>query len=120
MGQGQGAFTVVYHNGLGVVSVCGAGGAIAHMAYCHVPLAQPGQGFWGKYLLHQADVLVGGNDAVVAHGNAAALLPPVLQSKETIVGSGCHLPVVLGVNAKDAAFLSQFLHELGILLCVGT
>ena len=116
--QGQRPFTVVYHNGLGIIPVCNAGGPIAHMTHCHVPLPQPGQNFRGNHLFHQAQVFVGRNDAVVAHGNAAALLPPVLQGKEAVIAGGGDLLVLLTIDAEDTAFLSQLSHRLGILLTI--
>ena len=114
--QGQGPFTVVYHNGLGIIPVCGAGGPISHMTHRHMPLPQPGQHFWGKHLFYQAQVFMRRNDAVVAHSNAAALLPPMLQGKEAVIAGSGNLLIFLSIDAEDAAFLSQLSHRLGILL----
>ena len=61
---------------------------------------------------------MGRNDAVVAHGNAAALLPPVLQGKEAVIAGGGDLLVLLTIDAEDTAFLSQLSHRLGILLTI--
>ena len=109
MRQGQRAFAVIDHNGLGVIPVRGAGGAVAHMAHSHVPRSQPGQRLRCEYVLYQPEVLVGGYDAVVAYRNAAALLAPVLQGKQAVVRRGGDLPAFPRVNAENAALLSQLL-----------
>ena len=47
------------------------------------------------------------NNALVRHGNAAALLPSVLQGKKSVVAGIGRVEAAVAENAEDAALLVQ-------------
>ena len=73
-------------DGLAVAPVGGPGGAVAGVAHRHSSLGEPVQRFTGEHLPHQPKVLVGGEHPVIVDHDAAALLSPVLEGIETVVG----------------------------------
>ena len=96
---------MVYQNRLNVALVVGAGGAVAHVAHGDVAGAQGLEPFPGEHLADQAHVPPGGKEAVVVHHNAGALLAPVLQGIECVIGVGGHIRGGFGKDAEDAALL---------------
>ena len=102
--QGHGAFHVVHHDGLGVGPAGAAGGAVAHVADGHVALAQLFHFHGGEHVVHQPGVLMGGEDPVVVHHDAAAFLAPVLQGEKAVVYGGRHVALFRGQHAENAAF----------------
>ncbi len=103
VGYGQGALDVLEGQGLGVLPAAAAGGGVAHVAHGH-GAPQLVQNFRGEHLSHKAQVLVKGHLTVLNGGDAAGLLSPVLEGKETIIdGAGA---VTGGVqHAEDTTFL---------------
>ena len=108
--QGHRAPAMPDDHGLGVGPHPAAGRGIADMARCHVgrgggKTAQHGR---GEHLVHQAEIPVAGDDAIVVDGDAAALLAAMLQSVQGRVGCGCH---ILGpgtvIDAEHTALFMQ-------------
>ena len=113
MAQSQGALEVVDEHGLSVDAALCAGGAVAAVAHGHAALVQLFQHVAGKDLVDQAHVLVAVDHAVVVDGDAAALLPAMLQGVERVVGGGHHAGFsVLEVDAEYAAFLMQLVKRV--------
>ena len=111
MAQRHGALHVVDHDGLGVHPGGGAGSAVAHMAHGHVAQAQLRHFVRGEHVVHQAVVLMGGEQAVVVHHDAAAFLAPVLQGEQPVIRRGRHVALFLRQYAEYAAFLMQLTHK---------
>ena len=105
VGQGQLALLVVDLDGPAVAPAGGAGGGVAGVGDHHLPLREGGQHLFGKDLVDQAQVLVGSEDAVVIHDDAATLLAPVLEGEEAVVGQVGHVGGRRRHHAEDAAFL---------------
>ena len=80
--QGHRAPAMPDDHGLGVCPYPTPGGGIADMAGGHVGCGagHRRQHRRGKHLVHQAEVPVAGDDAIVVDGDAAALLAAMLQS----------------------------------------
>ena len=91
VGQGHAALLVVNLDGLAVASVGGSGGAVAGVPHRHGPLGKPVQDLSGEDLPHQPQVLVGGEYPVVVDHDAAALLSPVLESIQAVIGQPAHV-----------------------------
>ena len=100
------SFHMVHYNRLSVQAAVGTGGAVAHMAYRHIPLAQFFQYRLRKNIVYQTYIFIRLKDAVIVHHNAAALLPPVLQSKQPIISRSRHIHFMRGKNPENAAFFS--------------
>ena len=115
VGQGHAALAVVDEQGLGVEAAVGAGGGVAHVAHGDVALSQGFQAGAVEDLSHQARVPPGAEDPVVVQGDAGALLAPVLQGVEPVVGQARQVPLLRGPEAQHAAFLPgtvSFTHPL--------
>ena len=100
VGQGIGLFLVGNHKRLGIDQHGIAGGGVAHMAH-GAGTGKPGHVAGGKDLVDQAHVLVADDMGVFCHGDARALLAPVLQGVKPEIGQPGRLFVV--VNAEDTA-----------------
>ena len=93
-------------HGLGVGPDAAAGGSVADMAGGHMGrgLCQRAQHRRGEHLIDKAEVPVAVDDAVVVHGDAAALLSAMLQRVQGRVGGSGH---ILGagtvIDAENAA-----------------
>ena len=107
--QGHAALDVAHHQRLGLAAAGNAGLGIAAVAQGHLAvLRQVGHHVPGEHIVHQAQVPVVADDPVVVDGHAAALLAPVLQSVEGVVGVGHHVFLAgFIVYGKHAAFLVQ-------------
>ena len=106
--EGHGAPAVPDDHGLGVGPHPAAGGGVADMAGGHVSLglAHIGHHLRGKDFVHQTEVPVAGDDAVLVDGHAAALLAAVLQSVQGGIDRHGHiLGAGLIVDTKNAALL---------------
>ena len=105
VGQGQGSLDIPQRQRLGVLPAGPARGGIAHMAHRHGPV-QPVQDRLVKHLPHQSRVLVIGHLPVIDGGDAAGLLPPVLEGVQTIIGGA---GAVSGwvIDAEHAALLMK-------------
>ena len=88
MAQGHRPLAVVDQHRLGVVAVEGAGGGIAAMAHGQLAPVHLAQHIRAEDIVHQAYILVAGDDAVPVDGNAAALLTPVLKSIQRVIHVG--------------------------------
>ncbi len=84
MAEGHGAPAMPDDHRLGIGPDAAAGGGIADMSGSHMGrgLCQRGQHRRGEHLIDKTQIAVAGDDAVVIHSDAAALLPAVLQSVE--------------------------------------
>ena len=91
VGQGHAALLVVDLNGLAVAPVGGPGGAVAGVAHRHSSPGESVQNLFGEDLPHQPQVLVGGEHPVVVDHDAAALLSPVLESIQAVIGQPAHV-----------------------------
>ena len=105
VGQGHAALVVVHQDGLDVALVVGPGGAVAHVAHGDGPRAQRAEPLCREHVVHQPHVPVGGEDPVVVHRDAGALLPPVLEGIQGVVGQGGHIGSLRRVHAEHAALL---------------
>ena len=103
--QGELTFLVVYNNGLAVCAVCAAGGAVAHMPHRHAAIGKLVHYRLCKYIIHRAEILVYGENAVIVNYNAAALLPSVLQCVQRVVCHSGEIVCLPGVCAEYAALL---------------
>ena len=86
MGQGHAALEVVDHNGLYVALVVGTGGGVAYMTHGDVPLAQGMKPLGREYLADQSHIAAGGKNPLIVDHDAGALLAPMLQGKQAIIG----------------------------------
>ena len=59
--------------------------AVAHMTDGHRALGEAREDFARKDVVDESEILVRGKDAVVVHGDAAALLAAVLQRVESVI-----------------------------------
>ena len=113
--QGHGAPAVADNHGLGVGPHPAAGGGVAHMAGGHVGLglAHRSHHLGGEHLVHQPQVPVAGDDAVLVDGHAAAFLAPVLQGVQGRIHGHRH---ILGagfvVDAEDTALLVEGISKI--------
>ena len=104
--QGHGAPPVPDDHGLGVGPHPAARRCVADVAGGHVGCraGNTGQHRRGEHLVHKAEIPVAGDNAVLVHCDAAALLPAVLQRVQRRVGGSRH---ILGARAvidtKNAA-----------------
>ena len=96
---------MVDDQGLGVDTALVAGGGVADMAHGHVAGAQVLQDLGGKDLADQSHILVAGDDAVVIDGDAGALLAPVLEGIQGVVGAGGGISDAVHAEPEDPAFL---------------
>ena len=101
----QGALHIFDGQGLGVLPLPGPGGGIAHMAHGHGPI-QPLKGLFVKHLADQAHILIKGLLPVVDGGDAAGLLPPVLQGIQPVIGGLGAAPRRI-IDTEHAALLVQ-------------
>ena len=98
---------MVDDHGLGVGAALAPGGGVAYMAHGHAAPAQPLQHLGGEYLADQAHVFVAGDHAAVVDGDARALLAPVLQGVEGVIGDGGGVLRAGGTQTEDAALLMK-------------
>ena len=104
--EGHGAPAMPDDHGLGVGPDAAAGGGVADMAGGHMGrgLCQRSQHRRGEHLIDKAEVPVAVDDAVIVHGDAAALLPTVLQSVQGRVSGSRHiLRACTVIDAENAA-----------------
>ena len=112
MGQGQLALHMVHHNGLAVCPVGGTGGSVTHMAHGHGPARELLHHITGEHIPHLPQIPVGGENAVLIDDDAAALLAPVLQSIQPIVGQIRQVLRLWRPGTEDAALLMNLLHRI--------
>ena len=115
VGQRQLALLVVDLDGLAVVSVVGAGSAVAHMTHRHGAIGEVVHDVLGEHIADEPQILVGVKESVVTDHDAAALLPSVLEGVETVVGGAGHRSGLWGIDAKDAALFVKFFHKYLLL-----
>ena len=75
-----------------------------HMAHGDGAGPQLRQALPGKHLVHQSHIPVGGKHAIVIDNNSGALLSPVLQGVQRVIGIGRHIGGLRRSNAEHAAF----------------
>ena len=90
VGKSHLALLMVDLDGLAVRSAVAAGRAVARMGDSHPALRELHQIVARKDFVDNAHILARGKHAVVVDDYAAALLPSVLQSVETVVGEISH------------------------------
>ena len=106
--EGHAALDVADDEGLGVLAALAAGGAVAAVGDGHAPLGQLAEHVLREDLADEARVRVAGDDAVVVHGDAAALLAAVLQGVERVVRDAQDVRALFPhVDAEYAALLVQ-------------
>ena len=105
VGQGHAALVVVHQDGLDVPLVVGPGGAVAHVAYGDGARAQGAEPLRRKHLVHQPHIPVRGEHAIIVHRDAGALLAPVLEGVQGVIGQGGHIRRLRRVHAEHAALL---------------
>ena len=115
VGNDQAALDVIHAKGLNVAPVVAAGGGIARMADGNAPL-HPGEDLLVKDLVHQSQILVKADQVAVVDGDAAGLLPAVLQGIQCVINAsgsidGFGIPVE---DAEHAAFFVDLLQGLSL------
>jgi hypothetical protein len=85
------------------------------MAHSHGAGTKVPEDVGGENLVHQAHILVVVEETVVPHHDAAALLPPVLEGKETIIDRRGDGTAGLAEHTKDATFFMERSHEQTLL-----
>ena len=111
----HGTLAVMQNHRLRVGPAALTGGGIAHMAGGHLgTLGQLLQNALGENLADKAQIAVAGKHAVHIQGDAAALLPAVLQRVQCAVDVADHIGRAgFIVDTKDAALLVQTLGIMG-------
>ena len=132
VGQTQGSFYIIEHQGLRVFPGTAAGRGIPHMAHADIAL-QTLQRLRRKYLVAKAHPLMGRylplGSFCVAHRYTAAFLSPVLQGKKPVVYGPGHIVPIKIIHPENPALLTQFIrpnikihqvliHEVMSFLCV--
>lgn len=102
-------------DGLAVVPVVGAGGAVAHVSHRHGAVGEVAHDVLGEHVADESQILVGVEESVVTDHDAAALLSSVLEGVEAVVGGAGHRGGLRGVDAKDAALFVKFFHKYLLL-----
>ena len=92
---------------LAVASACRACRAVAYMTDGNLALGEAGKNLAGKDIVDESEILVRGKDAVIVHGDAAALLPAVLQRVKGVVG---HRRDVRRLGRKYAEYTAFFMY----------
>ena len=72
------SFIVIYEDRLSIKAGIGSGRAVTHMTYRHIALSQSVKAFGSEHIVHKTGVLVGIENAVIVHNDAAAFLSSVL------------------------------------------
>ena len=110
MRKPQRSLHVVQHQRLRVFSGAASRRGIPHVSHADIPL-QPADVLRMKDLVDQSHVLYGSDLSLrpggIAHGDAAALLPSVLQGEKPVINRPRHIFSVKIVHAEDAAFFLQ-------------
>ena len=113
--QRQLALLVVDLDGLAVVPVVGAGGAVADVPHRHGAVGEVVHDVLGEHVADESQILVGVEESVVTDHDAAALLTTVLEGVEAVIGGAGHRGGLRGVDAKDAALFVKFFHKYLLL-----
>ena len=95
------AFMVIDDDGLGVALAVGAGGSIADVSHDDVAGPQLFDALLWENLVDQPLVAIGGEHPVIIDRDPRALLPPVLEGKQPVIGQRGHIGGRSGKNAKD-------------------
>ena len=104
----QCSFDVAHDKRLGILPDARARGGLPHMADSDLALQFP-QNFIIEGLRHQSHIFITGNDPLVVYGNAAALLPSVLEGQEPVVCGICRVQCAIHrIDAEYAALLMWF------------
>ena len=98
MGQSHLALLVIHLHGLAVVPVVCAGGAVTHMPHSHGSGRKMRQFFFRKDLAHLTQILMGMEDPILVHYDAAALLPAVLQGIQAVVHITGQIIILRGID----------------------
>ena len=101
VGQGHPAFMVIDDDGLSVALAVGAGGSIADVSHDDVAGPQLFDALLWENLVDQPLVAIGGKHPVIIDRDPRALLPPVLEGKQPVIGQRGHIGSCSGKNAKD-------------------
>ncbi len=87
-------------------------GGVATVRHTHIAARHRFQRRLGEYFAHKPQFTALIEDAVVVHGNAAALLSAVLQRVQTVIGGGHYIQIIFTAeHAEYAAFLMQLFAE---------
>lgn len=90
--------------------------AVAHMTDGHRALGEAREDFARKDVVDESEILVRGKDAVVVHGDAAALLAAVLQRVESVIR---HRGDVCRLGGKCAEYAAFFMYAHSCASCLG-
>src|SRR5699024_1703397 len=111
VGQRQRSFDIAEDKRLGIGQLGGSRGGIPHMTDPQVAM-EGAQAFFFKYLTHQShalmEVYISSWPRGIADGDAAGLLPSVLEGGESIVDRGRRVVSGKIINAENAAGLFDF------------
>ena len=78
MGESHSSFIMIYQNRLGIKTCICSGRAVTHMTYRHIALSKSVKSLGSEHIVHKTGVLVGVENAVIVHNDAAAFLSSVL------------------------------------------
>ena len=107
MGQGHAPLEVVNHDRLYVALVVRAGGGIAHMAHRDVPLSQGMEPLGREHLADQPHIAAAGEYPLIVDHDSGALLAPVLQSEQAVIGQTGHILLFGTAHPKHTALLME-------------
>ena len=110
------ALLVVDGERLAVAAARRARRAVAHMADGHRADGEAREDFARKDVVDESEILVRGKDAVVVHGDAAALLAAVLQRVESVIR---HRGDVRRLGGKCAEYAAFFMYAHSCASCLG-
>ena len=112
VGQSQSSLYIVQHQRLGVDQSGGSCGGVPHMSDSQIAM-EAVEVFFFKYLADQSHAFVGINISLrsfgVAYGNAAGLLPSVLESRESIVDRRRYVISGKVIDTENAAGFFDFI-----------
>ena len=110
------ALLVVDGERLAVAAARRARRAVAHMADGHRADGEAREDFARKDVVDESEILVRGKDAVVVHGDAAALLAAMLQCVESVIR---HRGDVRRLGGKCAEYAAFFMYAHSCASCLG-
>ena len=112
VGNGHGPLYMANDKRLRIGAQARARGGIAAVADAHLPAGHGVQHVLCEHFVHKAQLAALIDDAAVVYGNAAALLPAVLQGIQRIIRRGHHVVAVPVIHAEHAAFLMQLFVQI--------
>ena len=82
----------------------------------HGAVREAGQDLRREHMIDQPEILVRREHAVLIDRDAGALLPAVLQRKQSAVGQVCKVLRLRRQDAEHAAFFMQISHIINLMI----